>query len=97
MTKTTSPDIGHNFLCYLSRCSTNPPVSLWPVLKTYYDHDDSRVIDKLETSITDDARVVIYDHHMFIVEALLVKRQKTSWLLLQIYSTVTAWLIYDNK
>ncbi len=28
---------------------------------------DSRVINKLETSLTDDARVVIYDCHMFIV------------------------------
>ncbi len=32
-------------------------------------NDDSRVINKLETSLTDDARVVIYDHHMFIVQA----------------------------
>jgi hypothetical protein len=31
--------------------------------------DDSRVINKLEASLTDDARVVIYDHHMFIVQA----------------------------
>jgi hypothetical protein len=32
-------------------------------------NDDSRVITKLETSLTDDARVVIYDCHMFIVLA----------------------------
>jgi hypothetical protein len=32
-------------------------------------NDDSRVINKLETSLTDDARVVIYDHRMFIVQA----------------------------
>ncbi len=32
-------------------------------------NDDSRVANKLEASLTDDARVVIYDHHMFIVEA----------------------------
>jgi hypothetical protein len=32
-------------------------------------NDDSRVIKKLETSLTDDARVVIYDRHMFIVQA----------------------------
>ncbi len=32
-------------------------------------NDDSRVINKLEASLTDDARVVIYDRHMFIVEA----------------------------
>jgi len=32
-------------------------------------NDDSRVIIKLETSLTDDAIVVIYDHHMFIAQA----------------------------
>ncbi len=32
-------------------------------------NDDSRVINKLETSLTDDARVVIYERHMFIVQA----------------------------
>ncbi len=31
-------------------------------------NDDSRVINKLEASLTDDARVIIYDHHMFIVQ-----------------------------
>ncbi len=29
----------------------------------------SRVFSKLETPLTDDARVVIYDRHMFIVPA----------------------------
>jgi hypothetical protein len=28
-----------------------------------------RVVTKLETSLIDDARVVIYDHHMLIVQA----------------------------
>jgi hypothetical protein len=32
-------------------------------------NDDSRVVNKLETSLTDDARVIIYDHHMFIVQS----------------------------
>jgi hypothetical protein len=32
-------------------------------------NDDSRVIIKLETSHTDDTRVVIYNRHMFIVQA----------------------------
>jgi hypothetical protein len=32
-------------------------------------NDDSWVITKLETSLTDDARVVIYDRHMFKVQA----------------------------
>ncbi len=32
-------------------------------------NDNSRVVTKLETSLTDDARVIIYDRHMFIVQA----------------------------
>ncbi len=32
-------------------------------------NDDSRVVRKLETSLTGDARVVIYDCHVFIVQA----------------------------
>ncbi len=32
-------------------------------------NDGSRVVTKLETSLTDDARVVIYNCHMFIVQA----------------------------
>jgi hypothetical protein len=32
-------------------------------------NDDSRVVNKLEASITDDDRVIIYDRHMFIVQA----------------------------
>jgi hypothetical protein len=32
-------------------------------------NDGTRVITKLETSLTDDARVVIYDLNMFIVQA----------------------------
>ncbi len=32
-------------------------------------NDDSTVINKLETSLTDDPRVVFYDGHMFIVLA----------------------------
>jgi hypothetical protein len=32
-------------------------------------NDDSRVVNMLETSLTDDARVAIYNCHMFIVQA----------------------------
>ena len=32
-------------------------------------NDDSRVVNKLEASLTDDARVVIYNRQMFIVQA----------------------------
>jgi hypothetical protein len=30
--------------------------------------DDCRVINKLEASLTNNARVVIYDYHLFIVQ-----------------------------
>jgi hypothetical protein len=32
-------------------------------------NDDSGVVNKLEDSLTVDSRVVIYDRHMFIVQA----------------------------
>ncbi len=32
-------------------------------------NDSSRVVNKLEASLNDDARVVIYDCHIFIVQA----------------------------
>jgi hypothetical protein len=32
-------------------------------------NDDSRVVNKLEASLTDNARVVIYDRQMFIIQA----------------------------
>jgi hypothetical protein len=44
------------------------------ICSLYYKHmmivnDDSGVINKLGASLTDDARVFIYDHHMFKVQA----------------------------
>ncbi len=32
-------------------------------------NDDARIVNKLDASLIDDARVIIYDHHMFIVQA----------------------------
>ncbi len=32
-------------------------------------NDDSSIINQLETSLIDDARVIIYDRHMLIVQA----------------------------
>jgi hypothetical protein len=29
----------------------------------------SSIINKLEALLTDDARIIIYDHHVFIVQA----------------------------
>jgi hypothetical protein len=52
----------------------NRIVKMRQISGLYYEpmtivNDDSRVITKLETSLTDDAGVVIYDPHMFIVQA----------------------------
>jgi hypothetical protein len=33
------------------------------------ENDDSRVVNQLEASLIGNARVIIYDHHMFIVQA----------------------------
>ncbi len=37
---------------------------------------DSNVVNKFGASLTDDARVIIYDYHMFIVEARDSSRSK---------------------
>ncbi len=31
--------------------------------------DDSSIVNKLETSVIDNARVVIYDRHVFIIQS----------------------------
>ncbi len=40
-------------------------------------NDVSSIINRLETSLIDDARVGIYDHHMFIVQATGANNGKT--------------------
>jgi hypothetical protein len=35
-------------------------------------NDDSRVVNELETSLTDDARVIIYDCHIIMVQATYI-------------------------
>ncbi len=40
-------------------------------------NDDTSVINKLETSVNDDARVIIYDRHMFIVQATECRKMQT--------------------
>ncbi len=40
---------------------------------------DSSIINKFEASLTGYARVVIYDHHMFIVQATGVDLIKLFW------------------
>jgi hypothetical protein len=41
-------------------------------------NDYSRVVNKLEASLTDDARVATYNCHMFIVQATALR--VGSWL-----------------
>jgi hypothetical protein len=42
------------------------------------ENDNAKVVNKLEASLTDDAGVIIYDRHMFIVQATgLVMETKT--------------------
>ncbi len=65
---------GTNTLAYLFMASGSPKVYWIDTCGLYYKpmmivNDDSRVINKLKTSLTDDARVVIYDRHIFIVQA----------------------------
>jgi hypothetical protein len=46
-------------------------------------NDNSRVVNKLEASLTDDDRVVIYDRHMFIVQATVFYRAHALLMLLK--------------
>ncbi len=39
-------------------------------------NDNTRIVNELDASLTDDARVVIYDRHMFIVQ---VKGVRVRW------------------
>jgi hypothetical protein len=48
-------------------------------------NDDARIVNKLDASFTDDARVVIYDHHMFIVQATSVEINEIYYILLSDY------------
>ncbi len=42
-------------------------------------NDDSSIVNKLETSLIDDARVIIYDCHMFIVQATVWRNSGWYW------------------
>ena len=73
-------------------------------------NDDYRVVNKLEASLTDDARVVIYDYQMFIVQATVrLWRVLIKWVskhcilgLIKFYSShliksVYSWLVKNMK
>ncbi len=48
-------------------------------------NDNARVVNKLEASLTADARVVIYDRHMFIVQATDFSSLISMFLSIHIY------------
>jgi hypothetical protein len=42
-------------------------------------NDDSSIVNKLGALLTDDARVIIYDRHMFMVQAIGFNPLKVLW------------------
>ncbi len=52
-------------------------------------NEDSGVVNKLEASLTDDARVAICDCHMFIVQA-----RSVDWYVFDLFSVI---IFYWNK
>jgi hypothetical protein len=60
-------------------------------------NDNSRVVNKLEASLTDDARVVIYDRQMFIVQATGVNVRKPLLFVTEISYSICAWSIFLTK
>jgi hypothetical protein len=56
-------------------------------------NDDSRVVNKLEASLTDDARVIIYNCHMFIVQATGLIREDLQIVVYIGASLTNAWLL----
>jgi len=66
-------------------------------------NDDSGVITKLETSLIDDARVVIYDCHMFTVQAtdcllnLIIQSHDYGSVLVKIFTKLTLNVIIKKR
>ncbi len=58
----------------LTICKTISPRILTKPFGLYYKqvtivNEDSSIINKFEASLTHETRVIIYDHHMFTVQA----------------------------
>ncbi len=61
----------------------------------------SSIVNKLEALLTDDARVIIYDHHVFIVQAtgyidlldILIDFHSSSFSLVCIHAYMNACLL----
>jgi hypothetical protein len=63
-------------------------------------NDDARIINKLDSSLTDDARVIIYDRHMFIVQATGHRSVGNRWLRFEntvaYYNSILACLLQQQ-
>ncbi len=62
----------HSQVSQKMKCCEYAPNGLY-YKPTMIVNDDSSITNKLENSLIDDARVVIYDCHRFIVQAIGVK------------------------
>ncbi len=60
-------------------------------------NDNSRVVNKLEASLTDDVRVIIYNCHMFIVQATGVFSRTKFNLEDNMYYKHFTIIIYDRN
>ncbi len=54
-------------------------------------NDDARIVNKLDDSLTDEARVVNYDHHMFIVQTIDLVSDRCL-----IYKILTIRILFAN-
>ena len=59
-------------------------------------NDNSRVINKVEAWLTDDTRVVIYDRHMFIVQATGVSVWKKFKVNLQMNQNKLGRIVWNH-
>jgi hypothetical protein len=61
----------HNWYPRVAQLAKNCSISGLYYKPMMIINDNSRVINKLKTSLTDDARVVIYNFHIFIEQPLV--------------------------
>ncbi len=54
----------------------------------------SSVINKLEALLTDDARVIIYDRHVFIVQATEGDKRSKEFPLKNSWEKIETWRLY---
>jgi hypothetical protein len=60
-------------------------------------NDDSRVVNKLETSLSDDARVIFYNRHVFIVQATDNLSRAALYKLIFVYHRDALFLLTEGN